>query len=158
MSKPLEQIEMDIADFLEFGGRVVAEPNPPRVTKRPHRMPARPSMTKDTKIEVPDRNGYPYTVVLRPAEVRVSYAGSSGGIRMVTVAKRSEDTWLVLTKSGRYLGVLQEWTGREPWAVAKLAEETVTIGDRGVRVRDLLLTGVTWQEAVAQGARVWWAR
>jgi hypothetical protein len=26
----------------------------------------------------------------------------------------------------------------------------------GVRVRDLL-TGLTWQEAVAQRARVWWA-
>jgi len=157
MSKPAQQIETEIAEFLVFGGRVVQEPAAHRVAKPPRRLPARPSMTKDTKLDVSGRSGYSFTVVLRPAKVSTSYAGSSAGIRTVRLAKRSDDTWLVRTNSGRYLGVLEEWTGSEPWAVAKLAEETTTIGDRGVRVRDTLLTGVTWQAAVAHGAGVWWA-
>lgn len=151
MSKPPEQIDMEIAEFLVLGGRVVQEPAAP-VLKRPHRTPARPSMTKDTKLEVSGRRSYSFTVTLRPAKVTRSAEG-----RTVKLAKRSEDTWLVLTKSGRYLGVLEEGGGSEPWAVAKLAEETTAIGDRGVRVRDYLLTGVTWQAAVAHGAGVWWA-
>jgi len=163
MSKPPDQIEMELAEFLVFGGRVVAEPTTrvpepaTRVTKRPRRMPARPSMVKDTTLEVPGRSGPTFTLVLRPAQMGSSYDDSSAGIRTVMVAKRSEDTWLVLTKAGRYLGVLQEGSGREPWAVSQLAESTTFIGDKGVRVRAHLLTGETWHEALAHGARVWWA-
>jgi len=55
MSKRPAQIEMDIAEFLVFGGRVVPEPAAPRVAKRPRRVPAHPSVTKETKLEVPTR-------------------------------------------------------------------------------------------------------
>jgi hypothetical protein len=77
--------------------------------------------------------------------------------KTVTLAKRSEEQWLVSTKSGRYLGVLQEGSGREPWGVAQLATETTTIGGSGVRVRSYILTAPTWRDAIAEGALVWWA-
>ncbi len=56
MSKPPEQLEMDIAEFLVFGGRVVSEQAAPRATKPNRRMPAKASTTKDTKLEPPTRS------------------------------------------------------------------------------------------------------
>lgn len=167
MSKSPHQMDTDIAEFLALGGRIVPEPAAPaahhvsestaaHATTRPPRLPPRPSMTKETRLEVPNRSGHPFTVVLRPARVRTTYINGTG-TKMVTLAKRSEEQWLVSTKSGRYLGVLQEASGREPWAVSQLANETTTIADSGVRVRNHIMTAATWQEAIAEGARLWWA-
>ncbi len=177
MSKSPDQIEIDIAEYLVLGGRVVPEssagpapaakrarrPAPehpgPRAARGPRRTPARPSTTKETKLEVPSTTGWTshgFAVVLRPAKVRTTYLDGVG-TRMVTLAKRSEDAWLVLTKSGHHLGVLEESTGSEPWVVAEIPSGTVAIGENGVRVRNHLLSGATWQEAIAHGARVWWA-
>jgi len=167
MSKSPHQMETDIAEFLVFGGRVVADPAAPgahhipeptaaQSTRRPRRLPARPSTTKETRLEVPGRTGHPFTVVLCPASMRTTYLNGSE-TRTVTLAKRSEEQWLVSTKSGRYLGVLREGSGREPWGVAQLASETTTIGSSGARVRSYILTAATWWDAIAEGALVWWA-
>jgi hypothetical protein len=56
MSKSPEQLEMDIAEFLAFGGRVVSEQTAPRATKPTRRMLARASTTKGTKLETPTRS------------------------------------------------------------------------------------------------------
>jgi len=88
--------------------------------------------------------------------VRTTYLNGSG-TKTATLAKRSEEQWLVSTKSGRYLGVLQEGSGREPWSVAQLESEPTTIGGSGVRVRNYILTAATWRDAIAEGALVWWA-
>jgi hypothetical protein len=156
MSKTPEQLEMDIAEYLAVGGRVVSEQTTQRVTKRPCRMPARPSVAKDTKLEVPSRTGHGFTVVLRPAQLRTTYIHGIG-TSFATEAKRADDTWLVMTKTGGYLGLLQEGSGSEPWAVRRLEKVTVSIGKDGVRVMNHLLSEKTWQMALAEGARVWWA-
>lgn len=167
MSKSPHQMDTDIAEFLVLGGRIVPEPAAPaahhipeptaaHATRRSRRLPPRPSTTKETRLEVPGRTGHPFTVVLRPASVRTTYLNGSE-TKTVTLAKRSEEQWLVSTKSGRYLGILQEGSGREPWGVAQLATETTTIGGSGVRVRSYILTAPTWRDAIAEGALVWWA-
>jgi hypothetical protein len=127
-----------------------------RATRSP-RVPSRPSRSRDTRIDVSGRHVARFAMILQPAALRTSYAENPGGDRFATLAARADEAWLIMTPAGRYLGVLEEWTGREPWAVAKLAEETTVIGDRGVRVRSHLLSASTWRDALAAGARVWWA-
>jgi hypothetical protein len=163
MSRSPNHMDADIAEFLVLGGRVVAAPAAahvpeptPHATRRPRRLPPHPAMAKETRLEVPDGSGHPFTVVLRPARVRTTYLNGSG-MKMATLAKRTEEQWLVSTKSGRYLGILQEGGGREPWGVAQLASETTAIGESGVRVRSHILTAATWRDAIAEGALVWWA-
>jgi len=123
-----------------------------RETKQPHqRGVPRPYVAQDSKVVVPSRSGHEFTVVLRPAKLRRARINGREG-KVVTPAKRSDEVWLVMTKWGRYMGVLQEGGGAEPWAVSKLEAETGFIGKDGARVRDSILTGVTWQDAVALGA------
>lgn len=134
-----------------------SRPVAPRETKqpRPRGLP-RPYVAQDSKVVVPSRSGHEFTMVLRPAKLRRARINGREG-KVVTPAKRSDEVWLVMTKWGRYMGVLQEGGGREPWAVSRLEEETGSIGKDGARVRDSILTGVTWQDAVALGAQAWWA-
>src|SRR5436190_9318523 len=110
MSKSPHQMDTDIAEFLVLGGRIVPEPAAPaahhipeptaaHATRRSRRLPPRPSTTKETRLEVPGRTGHPFTVVLRPASVRTTYLNGSE-TKTVTLAKRSEEQWLVSTKSG----------------------------------------------------------
>jgi hypothetical protein len=157
MSKAPEQIEREIAEYLALGGRVVPTSSGSGQASTPRqRAAAQPSLTKDTLLELPGAGGVSFTLTLRPAKVTLAPVPGRRALRTARLAKRAEDTWLVRAKFGRYVGLLEKWTGVEPWAVANLAEQPSSL-DAGVRVNDFLLTGETWQDALAEGVRIWWA-
>lgn len=107
MSKPPEQLEMDIAEFLASGGRVVSEQAAPRATKPTRRMPARASTTTDTKLEAPTRStartpkNTPQTAQLdrKVADLRAdtthhpTSGANPGGVTDPAVLVREGDGW-----------------------------------------------------------------
>lgn len=121
-------------------------------TKRAVRTPKSPSKTKETAVVV---NGY--KLKLRPAKMTTTYDHKwAGGARhVIDLAKKTEDTWLVVDGSGLYVGTLQEGSGERPWGVQKLKT-----GPRGAILRGLeevssnIRDGETWTKALENS---WWA-
>lgn len=138
------QFDAEIAEALS-GGKKKA---------RAVRVASHPKVTGETVIDVPDPLGSSYrrTFRLRPADMKTNY-GNGGQVMMVMPAKRTDDTWLILTKSGMYVGVLQEGSGANPWNVYKLRQERGSIGQGGEEIGMNVRYGATWQEAIARG---WW--
>src|ERR1700750_1583413 len=88
--KTAAELQADIDRFLARGG-TTREPRPVIGRAAPAKRPrSTPSITKDTRLEIAARSGYPNVVVLRPAKVRISYVESDSGTSFVTMAKRSD--------------------------------------------------------------------
>lgn len=148
MTKTAAQLDREIAEALDKSKK---KPRTPRV------LPS-PKATGETTVSVPSPTGtgHLYAYRLRPAEMRTIYETYGHGSELIVKpAKRTDDTWLVLTKSGMYVGVLQEGSsyGDEPWCVYKLDRQTSAIAVAGEKVSKNIRCAATWQEAVAKG---WW--
>lgn len=133
-------------------------PGTEALPKRAHatiRASKSPKLTGDTHVKIPSSTGTSYEreFIVRPAEVKVEY-----GAREKYTAypvKRSRGEWFVMTPNGRYIGILSEGSGDEPWAVQRLERgEVGVVGKDGVEVSRALRTAPSWQEAIA---RSWWA-
>lgn len=164
--KTASQLDAEIAEYLEeavyknpeaFPGEApVVLARRARNKGRAPKVPASPKPTGDTTITLPSStgSGYGYTLTLRPAKVKTSYGPYGHGPEKQTAypAKRSDDQWFVLSKSGMYIGVLEEGSGDEPWCVTKLEREAGAIGPDGIGLRGGIRCAATWQEALA---RMW---
>jgi hypothetical protein len=153
VKKSPAQLDREIAEALSTPAQLDAEIAGKSKARKP-RVVAHPKTTGETVIEVPDPLGSSYrrTFRLRPAETKTNYERGYQTM-MAKSAKRTDDTWFVLTKSGMYVGILQEGSGSNPWNVYKLRQERGAISQSGEEVGASIRDAETRQDAVARG---WW--
>ncbi len=102
----------------------------------------RPSATKATPVVVG-----PFHFSLVPCDVTTTYErGGSGQKCTATLAKRSDDSWFVVSRSGSYLGVLEE--GSDYWSV-RVIPSTGAIPSTGIPLPNRIYTGETHTGALA---------
>lgn len=157
MTRTKQEIVRDIERVLDHGASIVPVRVARQATRRARRKPLisrRPSEIKETKVEIPSRTT---TLRVRPAKLRPTYNDAGWQTMWAREAQRADGAWLVLNERGRYVGILRSDEGEEePWSVARLARESLVIGDDGVEVSRSVLTDWTWQAALAKGVRVYW--
>ncbi len=113
------------------------------------------------KVPSSSGTGYEYELTLRPAVLVKATYGGAGGVPLahaVTAhaARRADPlggAWFVVLRDGTHVGVLEEWSGAEPWCVRRLDRPVGVVGKAGIGARRELRCAATWQEALA---RSWW--
>lgn len=73
--------------------------------------------SKETTAEI---NGYRFT--FRPASIRTDYTSNrGGGTPIATAQPTANDAWLIVSRSGEVVAVVQMWgSGDDPWTVSKV--------------------------------------
>jgi hypothetical protein len=148
------QLDREIAEAL--GTPTYAEKNR-KAERAAQATGSSPKLTGTTTIIVPNgqgdaRPGYGYTYKLTPADLRTKYSSGGGQDLIATRAKKSMVHWLVQTKNGTYVGVLEEGIGREPWAIYKFDPPRGAISSAGEPVRgNSQVSSASWRDAVKRG-------